>query len=194
MLPSGTELQRFSVVVKGRTLVAGLLQDPHGNHNRGRGRAEHPGGLSLLQWGDGGAVLCRVVGVRTLIARSSWCFPRLSWRQQNKSSINIYNSNKYTTAVQLINNYTQSWNFIMVKLCIQNNLFIWLRLHQWGSSLGLFLEQRSHDYVCSTPVSVQTLVAARLFSVSVRFNCFKCPSWCQTFVKHTNAFFKRRHW
>lgn len=57
--------------VEERTLVAGLLQDPDGYHDCGRRRAEHPGGLSLLQRGDGGAVLRWVVGVWALIDRSS---------------------------------------------------------------------------------------------------------------------------
>lgn len=63
------------ILGKGCTLVARLFQDSHGHHDGGRRGAEHPGGLGLLQRGDGGAVLRWVVGVRTLVACSGRCLP-----------------------------------------------------------------------------------------------------------------------
>lgn len=58
-----------SIEVPGPTLIPSLLKDPHRHHDGRRRRAQRPGGLGLLQGGDGGAVLRRVVGVRTLAAR-----------------------------------------------------------------------------------------------------------------------------
>lgn len=60
---------------KGRTLIARLFQDSHRHHDGGRRGAEYPRRLSLLQRGDGGAVLCWVVGVRALVASRGWRLP-----------------------------------------------------------------------------------------------------------------------
>lgn len=92
-LPIAKRLIRvFFVLHKGRTLVASLFQDSHRYHDGRRRRAEYPRGLSLLQRGDGGAVLCRVVGVRTLTASSGRRLPRLGCKKQTcvKKAYKLY--------------------------------------------------------------------------------------------------------
>lgn len=66
---------------KGRTLSAGLFEDPHWHHDRRRGGAEDSRRLGLLQRGDGGAVLRRVVGVRTVVAGRSRRVQGLGWKK-----------------------------------------------------------------------------------------------------------------
>lgn len=68
-----------SADIPARTLVASLLEDPHGHHDGGGRRAQHAGGLGLLQRGDGGAVLRRVVGVGARVARERRRLARVSW-------------------------------------------------------------------------------------------------------------------
>lgn len=61
-----------SISIPGCTLIPSLLKDSHRHHDGRRRRTQHARGLGLLQGGDGGAVLCRVVGVWALVARKNW--------------------------------------------------------------------------------------------------------------------------
>lgn len=67
-----------------RTLTARLFQDSHGHHDSRRWGAEHTRCLGLLQGGDGGAVLGRVVGVRALVTCWGQCLARLRCRAGEK--------------------------------------------------------------------------------------------------------------
>lgn len=84
-----TACTEWTFWILGFTFIARLLKDSYRHHDSRRRWAEYPRGLSLLQRGDGGAVLCWVVWVWTLVAYNNWCLTWLSWKGKNTITAEI---------------------------------------------------------------------------------------------------------